>query len=406
MRTEALAAVLMLAAAASPAEESMTAASDLATRSNAFGFDLYARVQSTPGNLVVSPASISTALAMTWAGARGETAAQMKTVLHLEGTPQAVSAASGRLVKSLTDPARPVVFRVANRLFGEKGFAFETGFLRSTQAAYGAGLEAVDFKHATQAARQAINAWVESQTEKRIRELVPPSGVSTDTRLVLVNAIYFLGDWLSPFTAETTRPAPFRTAAGSKDVPTMNQVGAFRLAVLPGVKVLELPYKGGELSMLVALPDAVAGLSAIEKQLSPRTLGDWTAGLKRVRVYAALPKFTIDPAQSLSLGDTLAAMGMPLAFDRGHADFTGIANPKDPADRLSIARVFHKAFVKVDEKGTEAAAATAVAMQRAGSAAPIERPVEFRADHPFLFLIRDNATGLVLFLGRVADPSA
>jgi serpin B len=407
MKSPRLASLLLVGVAAGAAAElPMPGAVELAGQSNAFGFDLYAQLRAAPGNLVVSPASISTALAMTWAGARGPTAAQMKKVLRFEGTPQAVSLASGQLVKGLTDPARPVVFRVANRLFGEKTFRFETAFLDQTRAAYGAGLEPVDFKAAAQSARALINGWVESQTEKRIRNLVPPSGVSADTRLVLVNAIYFLGDWQQPFLAETTRPAAFHAAsAATKDVPTMNQLGVFRLAAAPGLRILELPYKGGALSMLVALPDAVDGLAVVEKGLSAQALTAWTSPLKLQRVRVALPKFTIDPAESLSLGDTLAAMGMPLAFDRERADFTGIANPADPADRLSIARVFHKAFVKVDEKGTEAAAATAVSMQRAGSAAPTERPVEFRADHPFLFLIRDNATGLVIFLGRVADPS-
>lgn len=401
-----VAAGLLLAGAAL-AEVPMPAAADLAKQSNSFGFDLYGRLRGAPGNLVVSPASISTALAMTWAGARGETAAQMKKVMHFEGTPQAVALASGQLVKGLTDPSRPVVFRVANRLFGEKAFRFEAAFLEQTRAAYGAALEPLDFKGATQQARAVINGWVEAQTEKRIKDLVPPSGVSADTRLVLVNAIYFLGDWQQPFSAETTRPAPFHlTATASKDVATMNQVGVFRLAAAPGARLLELPYKGGALSMLVVLPDAVDGLPAVEAALSTPALAAWSAPLKLQRVRLALPKFTIDPAASLSLGDTLAAMGMPLAFDRARADFTGIANPPNPEDRLSIARVFHKAFVKVDEQGTEAAAATAVAMQRAGSAAPIEKPVEFRADRPFLFLIRDNATGLVLFLGRVANPAA
>lgn len=406
MKVRLAAGALLATTALAAGEIPMPGAVELAKQSNAFGFDLYGRLRSTPGNVVVSPASISTALAMTWAGARGETAAQMQRVLHFEGTPQAVAMASGQLVKGLTDPARPVVFRVANRLFGEKTFRFETAFLESTRAAYGAALEQLDFKGATQQARAAINGWVESQTEKRIQDLVPPSGVSADTRLVLVNAIYFLGDWQQPFTAEATRPAPFHpTPATSKDVPTMNQVGVFRLATAPGARLLELPYKGGALSMLVVLPDAPDGLPAVEKALSGAALAAWTAPLKLQRVVVALPKFTIDPAESLSLGDTLAALGMPLAFDRAHADFTGIANPASREDRLSIARVFHKAFVKVDEKGTEAAAATAVSMQRAGSAAPTERPVEFRADRPFLFLIRDNATGLVVFLGRVADPS-
>jgi serine protease inhibitor len=387
------------------AQTAASAADGFAQQSNAFGLDLYGRLRSAPGNLVVSPASLSLALSMTWAGARGETAAQMKKVLRLEGTPAAVGLAAGQLGRELADPRRPVLFHVANRLFGEATFHFEAPFLEQTRVAWEAPLEALSFRGAPEQARARINAWVEGETQKRIRDLVPPGGISRETRLVLVNAIYFLGDWQQPFAAETTRPAPFHPGpAKSVAVPTMHQLGTLRLARADQHRILELPYKGGAYSMLVVLPDALDGLEAAERSLSSGALSAWTRELRPARVLVALPRFTIDPAQSLSLSDTLSAMGMPLAFDRFRADFTGIANPVDPADRLSIARVFHKAFVKVDERGTEAAAASALSMQRAGSAAPAQRPEEFRADHPFLFLIRDNASGLVLFIGRVQDP--
>jgi serpin B len=314
--------------------------------------------------------------------------------------------AAGSLSRQLVDPARPIVFRVANRLFGEKAFRFEAPYLEATRTAYGATLEPVDFRTAPESARGLINGWVEAQTEKRIRDLVPAGGVTGETRLVLVNAIYFLGDWLHPFEKEATSPAPFHLSDRErKDVPTMHRTETLRLGRRPGYLALELPYKGRQMSMLVLLPDTVSGLPSLEASLGGEALEETVAALTPTRVALALPKFEVDPPESLSLGDHLAAMGMGVAFDRVKADFTGIANPKDPRDRLYIGKVFHKAFVKVDEKGTEAAAATAVAMLRASAAAPREEPVPFKADHPFLFVIRDNATGLVVFMGRVTDPT-
>jgi serpin B len=399
--------LILTAAAVTPAPEApMDESTRFARSSNAFGFDLYRRLKATPGNQVVSPASITTALAMTWGGARGETAAQMKQVLHFDGAPGPVMQAAGALSRSLVDPTRPVVFRIANRLFGEKTYRFEEGFLQATRTAFGATLEPTDFRKATEAARAAINQWVETETLKRIRDLIPAGGVTAETRLVLVNALYFLGDWLEPFTKEGTSSAPFHVSAkDERSVPTMHRSGTLRLARGNGLMALELPYKGGQMSMLVVLPDATDGLPALEASLDAAGLESIVRSLAPTLVAVSLPKFEVDPARSLSLGDLLVALGMRAAFDPQKADFTGIANPPNPADRLVISRVFHKAFVKVDEKGTEAAAATAVVMMRAGSALHRDEPVVFRADHPFLFFIRDHATGLVIFMGRVADPS-
>jgi serpin B len=394
---------ILLLAGAAPADP-MTR---VAQGSNAFGFDLYQRLRARSGNLTFSPASITTALAMTWAGARGETAAQMRQVLHFEGTPDEVMQASGKLATALQDPARPIVFRIANRLFGEKTYKFETAYLDATRAAFGAPLEPVDFKGAPEPSRRLINGWVEEKTEKRIRDLVPQGGVKADTRLALVNAIYFLGDWAEPFKKSATRPEPFFTSATEKkDVPTMHSGEYLRFARKEGWKALELPYKGGQMSMLLVLPDKVDGVAALESTLTAPGLDAIVKSLASTKVIVSLPKFQVDPPGSLPLGETLASMGMPVAFDRQRADFTGIANPPAPQDRLVIAEVFHKAFVKVDEKGTEAAAATAVLMERAGAAPPREPPAEFKADHPFLFFIRDNQSGLLLFMGRVADPQS
>jgi serpin B len=376
----------------------------LAKGSNTFGLALYERLRSQRGNLVMSPASVTTALAMTWGGARGDTMKEMQRVLGFEGDQDTVMQTSGQLAAMLTSPDRPVTFRIANRLFGEKTYQFEASFLDKTRAAFGAPLEPVDFKGAPDPARLHINQWVESKTEKRIKDLLPERSIDRDMRLVLVNAIYFLGDWLEPFDKDSTMDMPFFvTKSTKKNVPTMHRTDGFSYAERSGFKALELPYKGGQMSMLLILPDETDGLDELEKRLSVQVLDETVRALQGKRIFLSLPKFEVVPEESISLASHLKAMGMPLAFDADRADFTGIANPPNPADRLYIGNVFHKAFVKVDEKGTEAAAATAVLMPRAGSA-PMQ-PTEFKADHPFLFFIRDTASGLVLFMGRVANPS-
>lgn len=381
------------------------ALASLAAGNNALAFDLYGRARTSAGNLALSPISISSALTMTWAGARGETAAQMKQVLHATGEAGQAMDVSGQLLASFAAADSEVTLRVANRLFGEKTYAFQQAYLDQVAAAFGAPLEGLDFKGAFEASRVHINAWVAKQTQDRIKDLIPAGALDADTRLVLTNAIYFLGDWQSPFENHATRPEAFQSAPGAAhDVPTMHKSEHFRFAATDGVKVLEMPYVGGEVVMTFVLPDAPAGLEAVEQRLSPATLDAWLGALKPEQVVVSLPKFEIDPASSLSLGDMLKALGMPLAFDRSQADFTGIADPPSPADRLFISSVFHKAFVKLDEKGTEAAAATAVVMARAGSAMPMN-PAEFKADHPFLFLLRHVPSGAILFMGRVSDPA-
>ena len=397
-------------ASASPASSvAPPAAADadgFAKSSNALAFDLHGKARAQAGNLALSPISISSALTMTWGGARGETAAQMKKVLHAEGEAGRAMDVAGQLLGSFGNAGNKVTLRVANRLFGEKTYAFDQGYLDHTKAAFGAPLEALDFKRAADASRAHINDWVAKQTQDRIKDLLPPKSLDSDTRLVLTNAIYFLGNWHSPFEKEATRPAAFHpTAASTKDVPTMRQTARFSFAATDGVKVLEMPYEGGEVAMTLVLPDAPAGLDAVEQRMSPEVLTKWASAMQGERVDVALPKFEINPAASLSLGDTLQALGMPLAFDGGKADFTGMANPPNPADRLFITKVFHKAFVKVDEKGTEAAAATAVVMGIESAAAPSKPPSEFKADHPFLFFLRHLKSGTILFMGRVSDPA-
>ena len=377
----------------------------IGSASNQFAADLWARVRSLPGNLAASPASAWMALAMTHAGARGATEAEMTSVLHLPTDAGPVRAAAGNLLAAWNDPARTAyTLRVVNRLFGEKTFRFEPPFLGVTRDVFRAPFEPVDFRGAAEGARLHINGWVAQQTEDRIRDLLPPSSLDASTRLVLTNAVYFLAKWLAPFGREATADRPFTPSNGAAvTVPTMHQTASFPFAQPDGLQILEMPYQGNELAMDFVLPRDRAGLPALEAGLTAATLDEWIGALAPTRVRVALPKFTIDPPASLSLAGVLREMGMPTAFDPDSADFTGMAVPADPRRRLYIAAVFHKAFVKVDEQGTEAAAATAVVMAR-GTGMPPEPPPEFKADHPFLFFLRDLRSGAILFAGRVEDP--
>ena len=376
----------------------------LSGASNEFGFDLY-RHSAKTGNFAISPASISLALAMTYGGARAETQRQMGKAMHLSATPEDAMAQAGQLQAALTAQERPLTLRIANRLFGDKTYKFEQGYLDSTKKHFGAALESVDFVANAEGVRKHINGWVEGQTEKRIRDLIAPRGVDRDTRLVLVNAIYFLADWLEPFKKTATSQRPFSLTSGAKkDVAMMHRQASMRCADVGDVQVVEVPYQGKDASMLFVVPKATQGLAALEKNLTSAALGGWLSALRTQEASIALPKFEIEPPNSLKLRPVLLELGMLLPLDRTKADFTGIANPPRPDDRLFIGEVFHKAFVKVDEKGTEAAAATAVVMPR-GAGMPAKPAFELVADRPFLFLIRDHASGLVLFLGRVSDPS-
>lgn len=369
---------------------------------NDLGFGLWQQVAA--GNQVLSPASIAIALDMTLAGARGETAAQMARVLRTGTDLDAFHAAAGEVLADWQAQDGPLA--VANRLFAEQDYDFEQPFLDLVRDRYGAPLARLDFEDAPQQARAEINDWVAERTRGRIEDLIPPSGITSDTRLVLTNAIYLLAEWLQPFEAAATRPAEFHLDGGDTvEVPTMHAEGRYRVADHGDVLLLELPYKGGDLAMLFALPKARDGLATLEAGLTADTLDAWIGALQMQQAALALPKFRIAPPESFALSDALKTMGMPIAFDRHRADFTGMADPPRPEDRLYLSEVFHKAFVEVDEAGTEAAAATAVVMMRATAAMPSAPPFEFRADHPFLFLLRDTGSGAVLFLGRVADPS-
>ncbi len=378
----------------------------LARSDNAFALDFYGKVRSRPGNLVMSPFSVSTALEMALAGARGETAAQMARVLHQSSPADRALDIRGLLLASYAAPGQHVTLRVANRLFGEKTYPFEQPYLAHLTRALGAPLLPLDFRGHAEESRARVNGWVSEETHGRIEEIVPPGGIDADTRLALVNAIYFLGDWAVPFRKESTSPAPFFTGdAAQKEVPTMHLEEHLPFAATDGVEILELPYQGGALAMDFVLPDARDGLAAVEARLTPAVFDRWIGAATTTNVDVSLPKLEIAPPDALSVGDTLAALGMPLAFDCAGADFTGIGNPSR-GERLFLSKVFHKAFIKLDEKGTEAAAATAAVPAVAGLGPVAEAPRQFKADHPFLFFLRDVRSGLVLFMGRAADPAS
>jgi serpin B len=371
---------------------------------NQFAVDLYARLsREKTGNLFLSPYSISSALTMTYAGAAGETQQQMADVLHLRLPEQQLHAAQAALTQALQndDKQRGFEVRIANRLWGQQDYGFLPEFLQTTERFYGAPLETVDFERQTEQARKTINAWVEKQTNDKIKDLLQPGVLDAMTRLVLTNAIYFNGTWENEFNPKATKDLPFHLSADRKaEVPTMFRRGKYPYREFEDLQVLELPYGKKELSMLVFLPKAVDGLPALEKRLTADALQMWSTGLQMREARVYLPRFRM--TSEFSLADVLKTMGMPLPFDPNNADFSRMSTKED----LYVSAVIHKAFVDVNEKGTEAAAATGVAI--GVTSAPLDPPpiVEFRADRPFLFLIRDNRTKSVLFLGRVVDPKS
>jgi serpin B len=370
------------------------------TGNTTFAFDLYAKLKDLPqvkqagGNLFFSPYSISTALAMTAAGARGATATQMASVLHVQGD----AGAAGQLHKSLQGGAEKGGYQlnIANALWGQKGFSFLESFLSTTKSGYGAGLNEVDFARSGEASK-TINTWVEQQTKGKIKELISPGVLGAQTRLVLTNAIYFKGDWASKFKKENTADADFSVVPGKNvRVPLMNQKGTFAYGETDQLQVLSLPYKGETLSMLVLLPKEKSSLAIVERELDAKGLETVLGRLSEQEVQVYLPKFKLT-CGPLELNDTLVALGMKDVFNPNAADFSGMDGKKD----LFISDVVHKAFVEVNEEGTEAAAATGVVMR----ATAVRTTPVFRADRPFMFLIRENQTGSILFIGRMMNPA-
>lgn len=370
----------------------------VADGNRAFAFSLYRQVASEPGNVFFSPYSISTALAMTYVGARGETAAQMQSAMHFPESPEALPAvwAAWQQQVDAGDRNTNLALRVANSLWPDERHPFIDAYVATIRERFASDVFPVNFAE-TEAVRLRINTWVEEATEYLIKDLIKPGVLNPLTRMVLVNAIYFKGTWMTTFAPEVTRPQPFHLADGAVvEVPTMYGKMPARYATREGVQVLDLPYRGGEVSMLVVVPDTPERLAELERGLEAEELEGWLSGMEQTEVRVFLPKFTM--TQQLGLKKTLQAMGMVVPFDETAANFAGMDGREG---YLFISDVIHQAFVAVDEAGTEAAAATAVIMQ----ARSMPRPSpEFRADRPFLFFIHERATGSILFAGRVMDP--
>ncbi|HTV15530.1 MAG TPA: serpin family protein [Acidobacteriaceae bacterium] len=372
---------------------------------NAFAVELYGRLRAHPGNLFFSPESISTAFAMAYAGARGETAAQMAQVFHFTLPPDQLHPAMGALLAAMNTQHQDYELRVADALWAQQDAHFLPGYLKLMQDDYGAGLRRVDFVSSPEVVRGTINRWVEQETNNRIQNLIGPGVLTPATRMVLTNAIYFKGTWLKPFEKGVTQDEDFYLSASQPvKTPLMHRNGGYLYYDGGTFQELELPYKSGdkgdELAMVVLLPKDKDGLAALEEQFTAAAAAEWIDRLEPVeRVILTLPRFTM--TQQLELSGTLAAMGMPQAFT-GSADFSGMTGKRE----FTISAAIHKAFIDVNEQGTEAAAATSTVMMATAMRMPVPEPppIVFRVDHPFLFMIRDTRTGEILFLGRVEDP--
>ena len=422
--------------ASAPASAAKTAAASI----NAFGLDLYRRLLADTSfclakeNVVFSPTSIVIALAMARAGAKDETATQIDAVLHTSGWDElgtglnaldrALASRSGTF-EDLDGNKLEVLLRLANAPFVQRDLPIVAAYLDALASAFGAGLRLVDYKADPEAARQTINAWVKKQTSSRIPELLLPPDLDDTTRVVLVNALYLKAPWLDSFRVEDTKPGRFTRLDGSRvSVPMMSLVECSGGCHLPyaagaGWRAVELPFlrdmyseEPAGLAMTVIVPD---DLAAFEKQLAPKLLAGITRALLAgppggeggpddpgtvYDVRLTMPRFGVETR--FDLAKALSSIGMPLAFSPATADFSGIASP--PEGPLYISKVIHQANIDVDEKGTEAAAATAIVMMAGGG--PNTIPITFTVDRPFLFLLRDTQTGAVLFMGRVVDPSA
>jgi serpin B len=368
-----------------------------------FAMALYQLLKEQDGNLLYSPHSISEALAMTYGGARNETEKQMAAALRFNLSQAQLHAAFNALDAALASRGQgakgkddqPFSLKVVNAIWGQKDFSFRGEYLDLLAQNYGAGLRILDFIKSPEESRKTINDWVAKETEQRIKDLIPQGSVNELTRLVLTNAVYFNGGWLTPFDKALTRDGSFFLLNGQKiTVPMMYQSETMGYSSGSGYQAVELKYDGSELSMVIILPDA-ATFKTFEDGLDGTALETIIAGLKSKSVNLTMPKFEFD--SSFGLKSALSSLGMPIAFT-DNADFSGLDGKTD----LQIQDVVHKAFISVDEAGTEAAAASGVVVGT--TSMPVDQAT-VTLDHPFIFLIRDIATGAIVFTGRVADPS-
>ena len=383
----------ILLAAALPAADSR-----IAPAINAFTTASYQQLTRGDANLILSPFNIATALSMALAGAGGRTAGEIQSVLHLHYD-STYDAALGALLADLTKAGNTEgsELHTANGLWVQKGFAIQPAFENTLANNYHAPLTPLDFMANPEAARSQINRWTEEHTKDKIQNLFPAGALDAQTRLVLTSAIYFYGKWQDPFIPSRTQPAPFVLPAGATTQASfMNQTSHFGYADTPSAQILEMRYAGTGIAFDVLLPKTLGGFPGLETSLTIENLSGWLGNLTTRNVQVSLPKFHAE--SEFSLRQALSTMGMPTAFT-GQADFAGIG----PQRGLAISEVVHKAFVDVSEQGTEAAAATGIKMHATAMRMP-EQTVVFRADHPFIFLIRDTRTGVILFIGRLMNP--
>ena len=368
---------------------------------NKFAFQLFHQVQgSTTGNQFYSPFSISTALAMVYGGARNETALQMSQTLNFPLNDKFHGEYKHLLGKLHDGADGKIKLNIANGLWAQKDFKFLDSYFNLVKQNYNSELKNVDFKDNAEreATRRDINSWVEKNTNDKIKNILSQGDLNAMTRLVLVNAIYFNADWTTPFKIESTKPREFSLVNGTKTIVSfMNQLGQFNYYEDSKIQAIEIPYKENKASMVIILPITTDGIKELGKSLDYKYYQEIIEALQSTDVGLSFPKFKMD--LQLELSTTLSQMGMPLAFSPEGADFSGMTGKRD----LFISKVIHQAFVKVDEIGTEAAAATAVAMSL-GSAPHHVEPKIFNADHPFVFLIKDNTTGSILFMGTIMKP--
>ena len=385
--------VPVLLAAALPAADSR-----IIPAMNAFATESYRQLAQGDANLILSPFNIVTALSMALAGARGHTAAEIQSVLHLryDATYDAdLKALLAELANAGNTGGNELL--TANGLWVQKGFAIERDFADTLTNTYHAPVTPLDFIGNPDAARSQINAWTEEHTKDKIKNLFSPGSLGTRTRLVLTAAIYFYGKWQDPFLTSRTEPAPFVLPTGATaQANFMNQTSPFGYTETPSAQILEMRYAGTGIAFDVLLPKTVTGLPDLEKSLTAENLAGWLGNLSIRNVQVSLPKFRAE--SEFSLGKTLSIMGMPTAFT-DKADFSGIVSKPG----LAISEIVHKAFVDVSERGTEASAATGITMRPTAVFRP-KQAVVFRADHPFIFLIRDTRNGVVLFIGRLMNP--
>lgn len=379
-----------------PAVASPNARTNVVAANNAFAIDLYRAAAAPGGSVVAGPGSIAPTLAMVMAGARGETAIEMQRVLHV--APDTSGADWGRLARDLR---RNAAITIASRGWLASTFDIAPPFAETLRRDFEASFAPLDPSNAAAAAK-TINQWIEQNTAGKITNLVPESAITPMTRLVLANAIHVKAKWQSPFKSNRTRPMPFHIHPDAvKPVPMMFQQGQLAYAEDDAVRVVELGYAdAGDLALLLVVPKQLDGWKTLDAQLGPATIDRWTRALAPRSVSLFLPKWKHET--SLDLTTLLKQLGMPTAFDESKADFSGMTRSKQP---LFIGAALHKAFITVDELGTEAAAATAVTIEGRSLHVPPPDTVEVKADHPFLYLLRDRRSGAILFVGRVNDPA-